>query len=220
MRFIAIIGEAGSGKTTLMTSLLIRSAVGGNRIVSNYHLNVPAIESDFGVKLDHLYMTYQELASLPASLTGSVVGMDEMAKGADSYDFFSHQSRHLTTLVAESRKRQAIMYFNVQRFGMIAKRLRDQVNGFILMEDGDKDTPHCICSTVKLNLRGCTCGRNGYKCARAFFMSSVDDSFRVIKREEPFDGRPWGKYFNTNEVIYSAGEEPDKSKAGPVLAGT
>lgn len=189
MRFIAIIGDAGSGKTTLMTAILYKHAQAGTKIITNYHLH----------GISHNVMPFKQLATLPAELNQSAVGMDELGTGADSYDFFSAQSRQLTKLVTQSRKRHCVVYFTVQRYGLIAKRLRQQVNGFILMEDIDGGIPHCICQLTNPN--HCRCGRKGYKCSRQFDCIFLDSRRKVVNRET-FDGARWGSYFDTDEIIF------------------
>lgn len=186
MRFVAIIGDAGSGKTTLMTAILYQSWQSGSKVISNYHLT----------GIPHTLMAFSQLATLPPEITGSVIGMDELGKGADSYEFFSAQSQKLTTLVSQSRKRHCVVYFTVQRFNLIAKRLRQQVSGFILMDDLDATTPHCICSKLP-----CRCRRKGYKCARQFKCTFVDQYKKVVNVTE-FDGTPWGGYFDTDEIVW------------------
>jgi ABC-type dipeptide/oligopeptide/nickel transport system ATPase component len=185
MRFVAIMGDAGSGKTTLMTAILYKHAQAGTKIISNYNLH----------GINHTLMPFKQLATLPAELNESAVGMDELGTGADSYDFFSAQSRALTKLVTQSRKRHCVVYFTVQRYGLIAKRLRQQVNGFILMEDIDMSTPHCICAGP------CKCGRKGYRCARQFDCIFLDSRRKVVNRET-FDGTKWGEFFDTDEIIF------------------
>lgn len=188
MRFIAILGDPGTGKTTLMTSVLYANSQYGNKIISNYKL--------FGI--DHVLMPFSKLAELPDELNGSTIGMDELGKGADSYEYMAERSKKLTLLVAESRKRHCTVYFTAQHYGLIAKRLRRQVNGFILMEDLDKLTPHCSCPK---SFDRCRCGREGYRCAQQFRATFCDDRKRITGTKH-FDGRPWGKFFDTDEVIW------------------
>src|SRR3990172_3920239 len=106
MRFAGIIGDPGAGKSTFMTALLHEHHKDGEPIVANYKLNFP-----------NTLMPFREMATLPPSIEGTTIGMDELGKGADSYEFFIPRSRKLATLVMESRKRHCQLYYTVQRFG-------------------------------------------------------------------------------------------------------
>lgn len=180
MEFTAIIGDRGAGKTCYLTSLLRRHHASGQTVVSNYHLNFP-----------HVKMAFQDIRALPKELHRTVVGLDELAIGADSYDFFSKSTRELTTFVAEIRKRQCIVYFTTQRFSMIAKRLRLQTDGFIFMEDVDKNAP----------LKFGQIHRD--VCAGVFNIYWADSNLRIVNRKS-FLGRNYWDMYDTDEIIRDA----------------
>ncbi len=169
-----IIGDPGSGKTSLMTALLHRAHLRGTNIVANYRLEFPAT-----------LMSFSELAALPDSLQHAHIGMDELGEGADSYDFFASGPRKINKLTMQVRKRECLIIYTVQRWGMIAKRLRDLTGGFVLMEDTDRLKPdHTIAA-----------------CDSLFQATFVDSNMRVTNRVL-FDGKPYQTLYNTYEVIW------------------
>lgn len=185
MRFAGIIGNPGSGKTTFMTAVLHSDHLEGEKIVANYALKFP-----------FTIMRFDEMAEMPANIKGATVGMDELGKGADSYQFFSGRATKLATLVSQSRKFHCTMYFTVQRFGLIAARLRALTDRFYLMQDLDERIPHCKCTKLP-----CTCGADSYKCAMYFRVTTCDENERPIAHQL-FNGNPYKSLFNTDEVIW------------------
>lgn len=168
-----------------MTALLHAQAKQGEKIIANYKLNFPFTP-----------MRFDKMAEMPEEIEGSTIGMDELGKGADSYEFFTKRSKNLATLVMESRKRHCMLYYTVQRFGLIAARLRAQTEEFFLMEDLDARIPHCKCVKPE-----CTCGTYGYKCATQFVCQRFDINARFVGRNL-FDGRPFHHLFNTDEIVW------------------
>jgi hypothetical protein len=186
--FIGIIGEPGSGKTTFITALLQHDSREENRrIIANYHL------SD---SLSATFMPFDELAKLPDSIVNSVIGMDELGVGADSYDVFLPQNRSLTKLVAQARKFKCFVYYTVQRYNMISVRLRKLTGGFILMEDLDAHISH----------------RAPYVCEAMFKVEFVTPEMVVVRRET-FDGKPYQHLFSTDERVLTS---PAPVKVKPV----
>lgn len=182
MEFIGLIGNRGSFKTCNLTRILAEFAKVGRPIIANYHLNFP---SQYNIR----YMGFDALASLAANvdsydLRNAVIGMDELGKGADSYEFFSKRSNELTALAAELRKDSAICFYTVQRFSMIAKRLRDLTDVFSLHEDIDAGRPD----------------HSFENCQGIARILHYDEEMRFLN-EEYFDGKPWYPYYNTRQKI-------------------
>ena len=197
MYFIGIIGEKGSGKSNLLTALLYDEYGNGRKIVANYHLKFP-----------FLYKSFADMTTLSDDLQDAVIGMDELAEGADSYEFLASNPRKITKLVAQIRKRNAVGIYNVQKYGWITKRLRDQTDAFILMEDLDKRKAD----------------HTPYNCDGVFRAEFCDEHFRVI-RTAVFDGKPFRSLYDTQEIISSGYKEKEaaeiekaspKKKKGPI----
>ncbi len=120
---IGIIGNRGSGKTCLMTSLLYIDYNLQHKIIANYHLKFPCI-----------YMSFPQIAELPEEMTGATLGFDELGIGADSRQFFSKRNNNIGKLITQIRKRKCLLYYTVQRLNLIDKRIRQQTDRYILME--------------------------------------------------------------------------------------
>jgi hypothetical protein len=133
-------------------------------------------------------------ASRLFEIEGSIIGLDELGIGADSYDFFSKDTRAIVSLIAQIRKLHCVCYYTVQRFRQIARRLRLQTNGFIFMEDQDKGNMICPDGDIAKSHR---------EVCRGLFTASYYDEEMVMVDEKTFNGRPyWGKY-NTDTMIWA-----------------
>jgi len=173
MEFVAVIGDRGSGKSNLMSGLLYTHYCQGWKIIANYTLNFPA----------HL-MSFTEIAKLGPEIQDAYIGLDELSEGADSYDFFAKNVRKINRLISQIRKRNCRVYYTDQRLHKIAKRLRSLTDGFILMEDLDRDKE----------------GHNFENCAshfRATFLNDRLDTIKVLV----FNGRPFQGLYNSKELI-------------------
>lgn len=188
VNFIGIIGAPGSGKTNLLTKYCYEYSQAGWPIAANY-----------GLRFDYVIKGFSELAKLPADLNGCFVGVDELAVGADSYDFMSSDSKEITDLVAEIRKRHCLVTYSVQYFPWIAKRLRTMTDAFIVMEDNDKHIAHCkhfhnpkLCPGLP------TC--SGYICAGNFHRVFLDNECNFI-REDDWNGAPYWSLYDSSEIV-------------------
>jgi len=187
MEFFGIIGDRGSGKTNLLTAILHDQYANGKTIISNFHLSFP-----------YTLMGFSDLIKLGPEIHRATIGMDELGRGADSYDFFLHDVRRITTLISEIRKRECIVWYTVQRWNLIAKRLRDQTDGFILCVDADQGHPP----------------EKG-RCQGLFNLTFINSDFHVVRRAR-FDGRPFWDMYDTEEIIWGYQEQPKKKKEGNV----
>lgn len=189
----AIIGEPGSGKTNLMTAILRENQQDGEKIIANYKLAFP-----------FRLMPFSEMAKFKhTGIRRAKIGMDELGKGADSYDFLSSNNRKITTLTAEIRKFECQVFYTVQRWRWIVKRIRDRTDYFILLQDQDRDTPH---------------KPGKYTCNGLFnvFILNTDLEIqnpfdRGTRKHIPavFDGKPYRHLYDDKEVIWSDDEIPE-----------
>jgi hypothetical protein len=195
--FTGIIGDMGSGKTNLLTRYLKQASDAGGLVIANYHL-----------KFRHRLMPFSELAKLGPEIENADIGMDELGVGADSYDFLSKDVRAITTLATQLRKRNCRVYYTVQRYSMIARRIRIQTPNFIVMDDPDK---HNL-----IRPDGTKASRHREVCTGRFIAQYMDDYMLPVGRPKVFDGRPYWGLYDTDEIIWSAS---DMATVGKALSG-
>ncbi len=193
--FTAIVGDRGSGKTNFLAAVLHREHLRGKKIISNFKLNFP-----------HTYMPFSEIVKFPVLLRDAVLGLDELGRGADSYEFFDSRVKEITNIVLQLRKRHCEAWYTVQRFGLITKRLRDQTDGFLLMEDIDGKR------RTYVNAAGEVIEVDNHReiCGGKFRVYVFNDQTRFIKRRV-FNGKPFWHLYDTDEEI------GDNESAGDTL---
>jgi len=186
MDFVGIVGNRGSGKTNIMTAYLKDYVDDGVPVIANYKLNFDSVSMSFEQML-------KILRADPEILTGVVIGIDELGIKADSYDFFKKDSRETTFLIQQIRKLHSKVLYTVQRHMTIAKRLRDQTDGFIMMRDPDAKNFTKPDGTIALNHREV--------CNGIFEARFMDENLDLI-RAELFDGHPYWNLYDTDEIIW------------------
>ena len=120
-----LLGNKGSGKTLFLTFLAYNAYLAKRKIYSNYKL--------IGIPYEEL--TKELLLNLPEELNGAVLLMDEVQMIADAYEFMSNQSKAITTLATQLRKRGIDLYIATQRLNFIPKRLRQLTDIIITFEN-------------------------------------------------------------------------------------
>lgn len=173
MEFIAILGDRGSGKSNLMTAFLKQAHDRGEKVIANYKLSFP-----------YELKSFEDIAKMGKDIANSVIGLDELGVGADSYDFFMEGPRKITQFISQIRKRRCVVYYTDQRWNKIHKRLRDQTDGFIIMSD--LDSPH---------------PSTDFDCSGLFRSEFYDEDLEFIDMKL-FEGKPYWKYYDTNEIIW------------------
>lgn len=168
------------------------------------HLKHEEITANFKLNFAHHRRSFDQIREEVAkagkngyvpSFAGHIIALDELGIGADSYDFFTKDTRQITELVLEIRKLGCIVYYTVQRFGLIARRLRDQTDGFVLMRDLDKG---------KMTYPdGSPAKRHRDVCDGLAQYQFVDSYQEPIGRPKLFDGKPWYEYYDTDEFIHN-----------------
>ncbi len=186
MEFTGIIGSRGSGKTALMTAILKDYADQGIPVLANYKLNFDSVTMSFE-KIREILRTN------PSDLSDIAIGLDELGRGADSYEFMGKSAEEITLLIQQIRKLHSKVVYTVQRFNNIAKRLRDQTDGFILMKDLDAENFVTPDGSRVINHR-LVC--NGFFEAKFF-----NENFEYL-RTRILDGSPYYEFYNTDEIIW------------------
>lgn len=165
----------GSGKTNFMTAILKINLDSGREVAANYF-----------VRFKYRLTSFEELAQLPEDIVDLDIGIDELGTGADSYEFFSNTPKKLGLLVTQLRKRHCRVWYTVQRFSFITKRLRIMTDGFILCEDLDKSENHLA---------------PGFDCNSLFKLTFYNRDFKMVN-SEIFDGRPYRDLYDTDEIVF------------------
>jgi hypothetical protein len=171
----AIIGDRGSGKTCFMTFLAVKYHKEGRKIFTNYTLhNIP-----------HTKITLKQMSELPDELTNAVILMDELHMGVDSYDFMKSSSKAFYTFATQLRKRKVAWYYTTQIFTQVAKRIRNQTDYLITMENTKKEH---------------------------IFKANVYDrkNFNDLINHFTFDGSDYFDEYDTDEVIQFGDEGGDE----------
>jgi len=161
----AIIGKRGSAKSLLQVALAYYAEQSNISVWTNFNLN----------NIKYEQTSFAHLATFPDELHDAVVLIDEMHVGADSYSFWSKQTKAITDFATQLRKRRLLLFYASQNFDMIPKRLREQTNIVIQMTRLDAGIARI--DVFDLDNRG------------EFIRSTV------------FDGRPFYNYYETGEII-------------------
>lgn len=191
-RLIAIIGNQGSFKTCLLTSLLDARAKLGRAIAANYHLNIP-----------YTPMPFSKIATLDPGFVNIDFGVDELAVGADSYDFFATQARKISRFTLQLRKRGSYFYYTTQKFSLIPRRIRLETGKFYFMRDLDEDYSP---ADPRLSHRDICAGFAEITCCN----QHLDILWQTNGRNIPhFDGKPYFGLYDDREMIWDDDEGED-----------
>lgn len=196
-RFFGILGIYGSGKSNLLTAIGHEDWQENEAtIIANYHLKFP-----------HIYLPFSDIKTLlkgesvPKNLIGATLLLSELSTGADSYDFLSTGSRALAKLISQIRKAEMVCWYDDQRFGKIVKRLRDTTDGFVLMEDEDKNEHRKTVAGKPETDWHPLINPDGRKCDGLFRRVFVDDRFEMVRKPDIWDGKPYRDLYSTHEII-------------------
>lgn len=163
-----VLGRRGSGKTLYMTYMAMKYHFEEKKpILCNFHLK----------GIPYRYITFEDIKGLPEWLNDSVLFLDEIQMWADSYDFLSPNSRVITQLATQIRKRRMTLFYSTQVFTLAPKRLRDQTNFIVYMEP--LKTPGVAKIEIHDHMLGNTLKNKSFS----------------------FDGRSYFGYYDTNEII-------------------
>lgn len=182
MEFTGIVGDRGSGKTCHLVALM-HDEWTKNKLepISNIWLDFPHIRVTF----EGLRRWIKEKNPI---LQGRFLGLDEISEWADAYDFFGKETQELTHFASQIRKLGMVCTWTDQRFNKVAKRLRDQTDKFMLMEDADKH----MWEDPRIHRKHCE-GR--------FRVLRIDEYFRIWGKPMIFNGREYWHLYNTLEEV-------------------
>lgn len=117
MAIIAIIGDQGDGKSTLMTHMLYEAHKNGILVNSNYTISFTSKDR---------IRTIEKMMGDPDFLSYSFTAVDEAHIAADSRKFFSSKNDAFTKWITQLRKRGITLIFATQRKSLVDTRLRSQ----------------------------------------------------------------------------------------------
>lgn len=119
---IYIIGDKGSGKSTMAVGLAKIEYDAGSKVVSNFALN-----------FNHIYMTIKDMAELPDELINAVIIIDEAHMGANARTPFNKDNQQLISLVSQLRKMQSKILLISQKYKKVDKQIREDADYVITM---------------------------------------------------------------------------------------
>jgi hypothetical protein len=129
------------------------------------------------------------LDTLDERLQNCVLLIDELHMYNDSYDFLSKSSKKMTILATQLRKRNVIFIYTVQYIEMITKRVRSQTD-WVIEAINRKKSP--------IQIKGDEEWTSFIKYSTfTSFSDEIDTPFRV----SIFNGKPYWKYYDTNEIV-------------------
>jgi len=150
-------------------------------LAHEYHKKGKRIFANYHlIDIPYEYMSFSKMATLPDELNDALVLTDEMHMGADSYDFMKNSSRAFSTFATQLRKRRVHWYYTTQIMTQVAKRIRTQTDYIITMVNTKKE---------------------GVFEASVYDRHDYDELFGTPKKNFLFDGKPYFKFYDTNEVV-------------------
>lgn len=120
------IGKMGSGKTLSMVRETLKYYAEGNKIYSNFHLNIPYEKLDF----DTLF----KMAEAQTPLNDVVILLDEVHILLDSRSSMKKENKVVSFWLNQTRKMGVKLYYTTQHLHQIDKRLRSGTDFFIFCE--------------------------------------------------------------------------------------
>lgn len=194
--FYVAIGKQGSGKTALITSLMVNEYNNENRVIlSNYHLKgIPFILIDLPTILElikskelvtifndnDIAKQYENITGHPPTsnndyLNNSIILLDEIHIYFHSHDFLTKESRTISAFASQLRKRNTLLLATTQYILKLVISLRKELK-FVF--DITKDNKM-------------------FKCE----ISEIDGYYTSPISSIKIDLKPYFKFYDTNEII-------------------
>lgn len=176
---IGIDGGRGDGKTNWAVSMVLAlHEYWGKPIVSNIKL--------FGVEYTPFELSMLE--NMDARLENCILLLDELLMYADSYDFLSKNSKKMTILATQLRKRNVIWLYTTQYIEYLPKRIRSQTDFVVTATNRNK---------TSVVTKGIEWTSLIQVCRFISFNDTRLDPFTTIL----FNGKPYWKNYDTNEIV-------------------
>lgn len=190
---IGVVGDRGSGKTTLTVGWAITYINQGYNVFSNIILFKNSKDKQLFIKTGHSkyilkhpnYYYIENIANYvskyPEELKNGYIIMDEAHVGGDAYNFLKTDVQGLTQFITQIRKRNLTLIFITQVFASVVKRLRQQTN--------------YIFEVYNVNINNEIV--KGYSEIRVY---DVRNFYKLISNKI-YDNSKYFDYFDTNQVI-------------------
>lgn len=176
---IGVDGGRGDGKTNwAVKEVLELSEYWGKPIVSNIKL--------FGVK--YTPFTLDMLTELDERLQNCILLIDELLMYADSYDFLSKNSKKMTILATQLRKRNVIFIYTTQYIEYLPKRIRSQTDFVVTALNRSK---------TNIQTKNVEWTSLIQVCRFISFNDTKLEPFLTVL----FNGKPYWKNYDTNEIV-------------------
>lgn len=177
---IGIIGKRGSGKTLSMVKYAIEDLEKGKNIFLNFHLNLTTIPKKYHKKIhlldDEFFKNYENFKLYNCSLF-----LDEIYVYIDSRLSGTKRNRVWSYFINQTRKRDIDLYYTVQLFSSVEKRLRVQTEIYIYPETKLIENQLIIINMI---------------CIQQNFTDMPK-----IKGKQIFKAQDYYKYYQTDEII-------------------
>ncbi len=194
----AVLGNRGSCKTLFVVWIMAQTVEQDGDVCSNIA----------SFTLPQLFAPFTQIVEVIAAgqgqavFGGKIIVLDELGKGADSYEFLKKQPRKISELIFEIRKYRSIMYYTAQRLQTVTKRIREQTDVFYLMDAITVDPLWARQNPDEVNHM--LDGRYVLRGRAHVRMTEGPPFYRVLRSFE-FDGRAFYHLYDSWEVV-GAGE--------------
>ena len=177
---VGIIGKRGTGKTLTMVKQLRDDLLNGKNIFLNFHLDLKHIEKKYHKKIhlldEEFFKNYENFKLRNCSLF-----LDEIYVYIDSRTSGTKRNRIWSYFINQTRKRDISLYYTVQLFSSVEKRLRLQTEVFIFPSIIEDKGEKFIVNTIAI--------------------PQDFSDMPKIKGKIAFKANDYYKYYSTDEII-------------------
>lgn len=177
---VGVIGKRGSGKTLTMVKQIMDDLNKGKNIFLNFHLKLKHINKKYHKKIhlldDEFFKDYENFKLRNCSLF-----LDEIYVYIDSRTSGSKRNRIWSYFINQTRKRDISLYYTVQLFSSVEKRLRLQTELFIFPSIKENNKEKFIVNTIAI--------------------PQDFSEMPKIKGKFIFKGNDYYKFYSTDEIV-------------------